>query len=212
MRSFLNRNNFNFQKGNIIAIFSLLAFILTTTLATEDSLANSKKRNAFKSISDEALDKMKLEQNLQNLSSKEYKFFENAVYNFRKMREEAVTPLVTYLKRNDDDKVIRTAAIYALGRLGPYGERAVPTIMGFLNHEDFDTRIAAISALGRIGSRANKAVPMLKRFLYDSADENEKRMALRTLKDIGTLQAEQLLNEMKKYEMLKKQREQMGRN
>ena len=175
----------------------------------EEGGGGEEKKVRLSTISREALEKMKLDQNFEHLVGDRYNNFETAVYNFEKMGEKAVDHLVRYLRSNRDEEKVVNNVLYTLGRLGKNGERAVPLITSYLSSSNYDYKAAAIAALGRIGKSSEKALPQIKPLLY-SEDEWLRHLAERTLRDIDTPQSLAMLKEMKKFEMLKKQREKMA--
>lgn len=185
--------------------------LIVITCFTNNADARKKKKNNLSNLSKEAIEEMKLEQNLVNLSGNEYNYFESAVYNFEKMGEDAVNPLLEHLKKNQDDKKIVNAVLYTLGRLKGNGARAVPTIMMYLKNPDYDTKVTAVSALGRIGEASEKAIPVLKTLLYDEEDWLTA-VTKRTLRDMDTPMSRAALEEFNKYNLLKKRRKEMSAN
>src|SRR5258707_15648706 len=74
--------------------------------------------------------------------------------------------------RSGDDRT-RQQAAWALG-IGPFNEKAVPTLIDLLKDKNAKVRDAAISALAEIGKAAATAVPRLEALL-DKVDESLSR-------------------------------------
>ncbi len=183
-----------------LVFFSLHITLLFPIL----SHAESKFGKMEKSISDEDMEQMKIEQSLLFLSKND-SYFENAVFNFEQLGEKAVDPLVNHLRKNKENEKTVGGVIYTLGRLGPKGARAVPIIMPYINNRNYDLRIAAMSALGKIGKASDKAVPMIREYLNEP-DEFTQVTAVRSLESIGTSQAKAIVKDYKKMQLLLKKR------
>lgn len=192
---------------NLVKLVFIFALLISfgSFAKEEKKKVESKYKSAIQGISPEALEEMKIEQNLIFLKKTD-SYFENAVFNFEQLEQRAVDPLLRHLRNNRDDKQIVTACIYTLGRLGRHSAKAVPTITGYLKNEDYDVRLASIAALGRIGKHSDKAVPELKEFL-DDPDEFARTVTLRSLKEIGTPQSTQIAREYEKMQLLIKKRQ-----
>ncbi len=190
---------------NLVKIFTLV-FVMYNLTFVPMANAKKEKKNNLSNLSREAIEEMKLEQNLLGLNANEYNFFESAVYNFEKMGEKAVNPLLAHLKDNRDDKKIRNSVLYTLGRLGKKASRAVPIIMTYLRHDDYDTKVTAVSSLGKIGKESNKSVATMKTLLYDDEDWLTQ-VTLRSLEDINTKASKSAIAEYYKFKQLKKRRE-----
>jgi HEAT repeat protein len=83
----------------------------------------------------------------------------------------AVSELIDAL--DDEDEMVRTEAISALGRLGPAAVHAISALTAILQGHGMDSddlliRGMAASALGNIGPEARKAVPDLIECLHES--------------------------------------------
>lgn len=185
----------------------LFLFIFSITKANDGFTKSKKKSNKISTMSAEALEKMRLNQNLDNLSSKNYQVFETTVYYFVKQEGEAINPLIRHLKSNDDNDDIVISVIYTLGRVGKAASKAVPSIIPYLNHDNRDVILTTISALGKIGKSSNKAVPYLQQMVFDRSDILLSETSLRTLKDIKTPESLAVVREYESLEMLKKQQE-----
>lgn len=188
-----------------------LIILIASSFGVTAEAKKKKKENKLSNLSQETIEAMLLEQNLVNLEASEYNFFESAVYNFEKMGEDAVAPLLEHLKNNRNDPSVVNSVIYTLGRLKKNGARAVPILMTYLKNSDYDTKVTTVSALGKIGKPAEMAIPKLKALLYDDEDWLTK-VTKRTLKDIGTPMATAALEEYKKYVLLKKKRKELNKN
>jgi hypothetical protein len=166
----------------------------------EDRIKKAKKEN--QSLSDEAIEELRVEQNLDSLSNPNYIVFESSVYQWEQRGEGGVNYLIQHLKRNDDDKKIIRNVIYTIGRLGPKAARAVPILIPYLSHKDGEIRGTAVAALGKIGKPAEKAIPQIKAVLYD---ENKwaKDQAIVALERIGTKEASKSIIEFKKLQAAK---------
>jgi HEAT repeat protein len=70
----------------------------------------------------------------------------------------------------DEDSVIREAALGALGEIGD--ERAVEALVAVLEDEDSDVRYAAMGALGKIGD-ARAVEPLVARLEDEDSDVRE---------------------------------------
>ena len=75
---------------------------------------------------------------------------------------------------DDDDKDVRAAAANALVSRG---ERAVPTLVRWLDRPEAGERADAILILGRIGPPARAAIPALKQRLRDDPDSEIRARA-----------------------------------
>jgi HEAT repeat protein len=67
----------------------------------------------------------------------------------------------------DKNPEVRQKAAFALGKIGPKAEAAVPALSKALKDENFDVRWSAAEALGEIGPKAEAAVPALIESLTD---------------------------------------------
>lgn len=191
-------------------LYLLFVYLSLQIILPFSALAESKFGKMEKSISAEALEKMKIEQNLIFLGKSDT-YFENSVFNFEQLGEKAVEPLVSHLRSNKDDLKIVTAVIYTLGRLGKNGARAVPIITPYVNNRDYDIRIAAISALGKIGPASEKSIPTIRDYLTDP-DEFTRITVVRSLEGIGTPQAKAIVKEYNKMQLLLKKRREEENN
>lgn len=211
------KNCSNLKILSFILLFCCQAFIFSASASgnNENDKEESgqltkqerlKRAAASGGLSQDALEKMKIEQDLENLSSDIYAFSENATYNFEKRGAKALSPLLEHLKNNRNNQEIVSDVIYALGRLGEKARPAVPVIASYVNFPDRDMKITAMSALARIGKYAEKAIPNIKKNLY-SDDEWIRTVAKRTLEDIGTRSALITLKEMEKYNLLLKKKQ-----
>ena len=125
------------------------------------------------------------------------------------MGEKAVNPLLEHLKKNKDDKKIVNAVLYTLGRLKKNGTRAIPVIMEYLKDPDYDTKVTAVSALGGIGKSAEKSVPALRKLMLKEGDWLTQ-VTIRSLGQINTPIAKNAIEDFRKHQLLKKQRELMA--
>ncbi len=153
---------------------------------SDDGMKREKQDNLF--ISAEDLDKMKESQLLTYLHSNNYQSSEYAVYYFEQKGKEGIPALLRYLQRNEKDKKIASAVLYALGRVGKNASKAAPVVGKFMEHEDMDVRRTAIAALGKMGRASDPAVPKIAEYLNDR-NEWTRTLALRSLKEIDTPQA-----------------------
>ena len=85
---------------------------------------------------------------------------------------------------NDDDRMIRHAAIVALENLTEYAKKAIPLIIERLKDEDDSVRTVAAITLGKFGPGAADAVPALIAALGD-ADHQVREHAVESLGEIG---------------------------
>jgi HEAT repeat protein len=106
----------------------------------------------------------------------------------------AVAELIDAL--DDEDEVVRTEAIWALGQLGPAAVSAIPALTAILQGHGMDgddilIRGMAVSALGDIGAEAREAVPDLVECL-DVADDDPvtTRFRLKVARAIWKIQRE----------------------
>lgn len=190
----------------LLKLIIIFAFIFFVASPNHSSAKSKKKSNKISTMSAEALEKMRLNQNLDNLKSSNYQVFETTVYYFVNEGGEAINPLIRHLKSNDDDDKVVIPVIYTLGRIGKPSSRAVPSIIPYLNHDNRDVILTTISALGKIGKASNKAVPYLQQMVFDRSDILLSDMSLRTLKDIKTPEALAVVREYESLEMMKNQR------
>lgn len=106
----------------------------------------------------------------------------------------AVAELIDAL--DDEDEVVRTEAIWALGQLGPAAVPAIPALTAILQGHGMDgddilIRGMAVSALGDIGPEAREAVPDLIECLdADDDDPVTTRFRLQVARTIWKIQQE----------------------
>jgi HEAT repeat protein len=107
---------------------------------------------------------------------------------------EALSALTLVIENRDESQDLRTAAIRAVGSIGPEAGPAVPALVACLEDPSAPVRRAAIQSLGEIGAAAAPAVPALlsilrqperkdDRFRPDSRWDRE--MAYRALWEMG---------------------------
>jgi HEAT repeat protein len=172
--------------------------------------SKKKVQNKLSNMSVEALEKMRLDQNLINLSNDNYQVFETTVYYFETTKGKYLNALLDHLKSNKEDNKIVIAVIYTLGRMGGSSARAVPVLIPYINNPDRDIALTAISALGRIGSASDKAVGQLQQLVFDENDKLLSTASLRALKEINTPNALAIVKEYENIKMLEKKRKQVN--
>jgi len=166
-------------------LFLIIFFLAGASIASEFELDEAQKKKR---------EQDKIERALENLSGDNYKSFENSIFKFEQMGEEAVPILVAHLKNNKEDQKIRVNTIYTIGRLGAEAKGATPIITPFLMDEDADTRAIAAIALGKIGPGAEDSVRILVNLLND---ENEwvRKSVHDALRKIGTKEAKEAVRQ-----------------
>ncbi|HCR85947.1 MAG TPA: hypothetical protein DIV86_04645 [Alphaproteobacteria bacterium] len=191
---------------NLVKIFFLVILLLVPQAFSQEKF----KREKISTLSKEAMEEMRLQQNLDNLTIANYQAFERTVYYFLNLKDKAIMPLVEHLKsnKNNDDVVIPT--IYTLGRLGNKASKAVSVIMPFLSSPNRDIVFTTISALGKIGKASDKAVPQLYPIAYDQTDMVLNKAALIALERINTPNSMAILQEIKNIEILEKKRKEQA--
>jgi HEAT repeat protein len=101
---------------------------------------------------------------------------------FLEARAQAPDPMPKLLKQLKSRKAdTRTAALMALGELGPKAEAAIPALAGILPGVEEEERLLATLALGKIGKASLPAVEKL----LDHEDETVRFYAVWTLSIIG---------------------------
>lgn len=173
--------------------------------------AVNTKREKISTLSKEALEQMRLQQNLDNLTITNYQAFERTIYYFINLKEKAINPLIEYLKSNKKNDEIVVPTIYALGRMGPYAERAVPVIMPFLDSPNRDIVLTSIAALGKIGKGSDRAVPQLYALASNKSDAVFSNAALTALERINTPSARGVFKEIENEKLLEKKRKEQER-
>jgi hypothetical protein len=148
----------------------------------------AKKEEEQGAFSKDELDSMKQSQLLYYLSNPNYQSSEYATYYFVQKGKAGVTPLLNYLKDNEDEDKKVSAIIYTFGRMGPNAARAVPIMSHYLKHENYEIRRTTIAALGKIGKASDPAVPEIAKYL-EADDQWTRDIALRALKDIKSKQS-----------------------
>jgi len=81
----------------------------------------------------------------------------------------------------DDSPPIRAAAVKAIGRLGPHGQRYTRELLHIIEDDELLVRLQAIEALASLGERA--AVPLIARMLY-TKDLRTRALAVTALRTL----------------------------
>ena len=119
----------------------------------------------------------KVEKDAQKLKADKPRERRAAIIRLRSYDIELVTPYLLAAVRQDPDAEVRIAAALALGDHGV--RKAVPTLLGWLDHPDVLLRKTAAQVLGRI--RARESV----RDLIRAADDIDKDVRLNAVQALG---------------------------
>lgn len=100
--------------------------------------------------------------------------------------KSAAPGLVPLLK--DPDKAVRTAAVYALGRIQPEGASAVADTMAamFAAEKDADLKRELVASMGLLGEKSSAVVKALASALDAKETDEVRRAAARALGTFGT--------------------------
>ncbi len=100
----------------------------------------------------------------------------------------------------DENPLIRTSAVRALGSIGPAAENAVPVLLQTMTDEDRIVRIETVLALEKVQTSSRSAVNALIRVMDEDADGFVRLSAARALNKIGTDDAKEAVSRFnKKY-------------
>ena len=135
------------------------------------------------------------------LTTQNYKLQEKAIHKLVLTGNNVLPFLLKELKKNKLTEEEKLRLIYSLGRMGEKSRAAVFPLARMLRQKEYkdnrDIKIAVLSALSRIGKAAESAVPIVYRVMLLEEDKKVKQIAKRTLQDINSKEAKQLL---KKYQ------------
>ena len=135
------------------------------------------------------------------LTTKNYKLQEKAIHKLVLTGNNVSPFLLKELKQDELTEKEKLRLIYLIGRMGEKARPAVFPLARMLRQKKYknnrDMKIAVLSALSRMGKAAESAVPTIYRVLLLEEDKKVKQIAKRTLQDIDTEEAKQLL---KKYQ------------
>ena len=135
------------------------------------------------------------------LTTQNYKLQEKAIHKLVLTGNNVLPFLLKELKKNKLTQEEKLRLIYVIGRMGEKSRAAVFPLARMLRQKEYkdnrDIRIAVLSALSRIGKAAESAVPIVYRVMLLEDDKKVKQIAKRTLQDIDSKEAKQLL---KKYQ------------
>ena len=135
------------------------------------------------------------------LTTQNYKLQEKAIHKLVLTGNNVLPFLLKELKKNKLTQEEKIRLIYVIGRMGEKSRAAVFPLERMLRQKEYkdnrDIKIAVLSALSRIGKAAESAVPIVYRVMLLEEDKKVKQIAKRTLQDIDSEEARNLL---KKYQ------------
>lgn len=135
------------------------------------------------------------------LTTENYKLQEKAIHKLVMTGNNVPPFLLKELKKNKLTEKEKLRLIYVMGRMGKKSRATVFPLARMLRQKEYknnrDIKIAVLSALSRIGKEASSAVPIIYRVMLLEDDKKVKQIAKRTLQDINSKEAKQLL---KKYQ------------
>ena len=135
------------------------------------------------------------------LTTQNYKLQEKAIHKLVLTGNNVLPFLLKELKKNKLTQEEKLRLVYVIGRMGEKSRVAVFPLSRMLRQKEYknnrDIKIAVLSALSRIGKEASSAVPIVYRVMLLEEDKKVKQIAKRTLQDINSKEAKQLL---KKYQ------------
>lgn len=141
------------MKFSILLFFAMV--LLTTTPHAQEADGEQDAETSQK------IHQQRIEYLLENLRNPDETLVEQSIFGLELMGDSAVPHLIREITDRRNEKRVRLNAIYAIGRIGQKAQKAVPTLLPFLRHEDADFRGVAVHALGKIGPGAAEAVPLL---------------------------------------------------
>jgi HEAT repeat protein len=99
-------------------------------------------------------------------------------------KAQTAIPLIIY-RLGDDEREVRAAAAWALGKIGKDPELAVPALASALKNDSVGSvRRSAAKAIGRFESRAKVALPILREaMLTDRANRTEIQRAIQRIEN-----------------------------
>jgi HEAT repeat protein len=94
--------------------------------------------------------------------------------------EEAMRTLITLVRNENEDLIVRGRAALMLGKIGD--DRAVEPLIDALDAPGYQTRLNAAQSLGRLGDR--RAIPPLQRIVQTETD-TVREAAEKALRQLG---------------------------
>jgi hypothetical protein len=155
-----------------------------------------------------AIEQLKIDQDLQNLTNNSSLYIEKAVFAFESRGEAGVQPLANFLRSNKNNDRIVSSVLYTFGRMGSNAAKAVPVIVPYLKNKNREIRGTAVASLGKIGRPAEPAISLIQELLFDE-DEWVRERAYKSLLDMRTSKSRKLAKEYKRLEDIKLKRKRM---